>query len=582
MSKTSSTLPTLKLVKEVQKSTSVAQYKIGFYTNLPDPTGDVNESNLDSEALKLDKVEAEYLSLVSETQKMLQDVSVGEYKKHCQACFPDCPLDDTDSVQEMIAKIDLCDNLFTHTFLECTIKAFLKHTPLPGRLESLDKHLEELKGLITLQQLIEKDAVPGERKEAFKVILHLTKEWLSKTVKDLEKLVREIFKGGASTSFFNVCVAAGPLVSVYFSPQNIDTKSWLQLANEKETTDFMSQVGVSGVQFGEEVVTIKRKGGAFSFEKSLIKAVENNDKRVLSFVLELNTSPDVMDQDDWSALMTGSFLGHTAVVDLLLRAGANPDLHSSDEEPPLIIACKNDRSEIASLLLKAGANPNVQDKDGLSALFVAVSRRNTEIANMLLSNASVNPNLKDDFGETALHMASQTGNSEAVILLLEANADLNLKSYSGVTPLFEASESGYPEVVRILLESYADPDSQMDGGVTALIIASQKGYAQVVSLLLKANANPNHQSDIGVTAIYMASQNGHVEVVTILLEANASVDLQRKNGTTALYMASESGHFKIVDILLKKNAKPNIQGTDGSTALSWQARMVTRILLVVY
>ena len=206
-----------------------------------------------------------------------------------------------------------------------------------------------------------------------------------------------------------------------FSPQSDISSLLLHKAKEEETSYFMLQVGINGLEIEGEVVTIKQRRRIYSFQEALIRAVENNDKRVLSFLLELNTSPDTTDEDNWTALMVGSSLENTAAVELLLRAGANPNLHSSDDkESPLILACKNDHAEIAHLLVNAGANPNAQVKNGMSALFVAVSKKNSEVAKMLLSNASVNINLKDDFGETVLHVASKAGNTEAVILLLTA------------------------------------------------------------------------------------------------------------------------------------------------------------------
>ena len=514
----------------------------------------------------LEQAQIDFKLLNSEAREMLEDVAINELKQYFQARFIDSPFDNLDSVEELFAEIEPihADNLFMYPLLDGIISTFLKHTPLLDRLKTLGQCLDKLKSSITLQQLIEQEMVPSIVKNGeniCKVTFDLEEEWLGKTVEDLERLFKEMEASAVS----NFHIASGPIATV-FLPSQSKARSLIDFASEEETSHFMSQVGISKLQVGEKVITIEHDDSTFSFQNSLVEAVENENLQVTSFLLELKTFPDAVDDDNWTVLMTASFHGLTAIVDKLLKAGANPNLHSIDGDPPLIIAIDNNRPEIVSLLLTAGANPDLQVKtSGKSPLATAISKRNSKITAMLLKVA--NPNIQNYIGETALHVASQIGDTVATTMLLNANANPNSIDSDGLTPLIEASEGGHIEVVSGLLEAQANPNLQQKDGVTAIIIASQKGFSQIFNLLLKAGANPNHQTDIGVTALYLASQNGHFEVVKLLVEAGVKVNVQRKNGTTALYQASEGGHLEIVQFLLERNADPNIQGVDGSTAL---------------
>ena len=123
----------------------------------------------------------------------------------------------------------------------------------------------------------------------------------------------------------------------------------------------------------------------FSFESSLVLAVRNNDITLLTFLLNIRTSPDGTDGDGWTALMRGSFNGRDKAVNLLVNAKANP-------------------------------NPNIQRRDGVTALYLAAQNGHSEVVDILL-RVKANLNLPADNGTTPLDIARQNGHSNVVSAL---------------------------------------------------------------------------------------------------------------------------------------------------------------------
>ena len=129
---------------------------------------------------------------------------------------------------------------------------------------------------------------------------------------------------------------------------------------------FMLQVGVCELMIGDKVGSSTQSDTLnFSFELSLIKAVQDNNIDVLSFLLDINTSPNAADGKGQTALLWASFYGKSKAVFLLLKANANPNIHSVDGVTPLYIASQKGHADIVSLLLKANADPTLHKADGI-------------------------------------------------------------------------------------------------------------------------------------------------------------------------------------------------------------------------
>ena len=70
-----------------------------------------------------------------------------------------------------------------------------------------------------------------------------------------------------------------------------------------------------------------------------------NDINLLTFLFQINTSPDATDSSGWSALMYASFYGYHRAVSILLQKNANPDFHKTKNDvTPLLMAAQNSHS----------------------------------------------------------------------------------------------------------------------------------------------------------------------------------------------------------------------------------------------
>ena len=200
-------------------------------------------------------------------------------------------------------------------------------------------------------EIIENAQKSKEGTGACTVTLRLVGGWLTKTMEDLDKLLKEIFQDKNSI-LAHLTIVRGSVIVSYLAPQS-EIDSLLKLAQAK--LSFVAQVGVCDLLVGHTVViNTQNERTNFSFESSLIKAVKNNDINLLTFLLHISTSPDATDRNGWTALMYGSYYGHhRAAVSLsLLHANADPNLQRDDGATPLLIAAQNGHSDTVSILIQ--------------------------------------------------------------------------------------------------------------------------------------------------------------------------------------------------------------------------------------
>ena len=311
-----------------------------------------------------------------------------------------------------------------YTLLEKIVKFLLERDhSVVSKLNDYIRELEEFKSSITLKQFMESIETAQqpltETPRMCSVTLKLVGGWLEKTIDDLEKLLKVLFQ--KKTSVLSLLrISPGSVIITYLIPLS-EVDGLIMVAQEH--VPFVLQVGVCELMIGDTVVTSTQSDiSDFSFESSLIKAVQDNSITVLRFLLDINTSPNAADDRECTALMWGSKLA---------------------------------REEAVILLLKANANPNLQTDIGLTALHAASSNGHSDIVSMLLK-ANADPNIQTDIGLTPLHAASSNGHSVVVIMLLKANADPNLQTDTGAKPLYAARDSGQSNVLSMLLEANAN------------------------------------------------------------------------------------------------------------------------------
>ena len=451
-------------------------------------------------------------------------------------------------VEELFDQLEPLDYL-NYTMLEKMVKYFIKQDQVViAELNDYIQDLEKFKLSTSVQEFMESIETAQrplsalESSATITVVIRLVGGWLTKTMNDLDKLLKALFEDKSSV-LSHVKIVQGSVIITYLAPQTEATSLIMIAAAE---ISFMVQVGVCELQVGDTVVTsTKNKTSDFIFESSLLQAVKANDIDVLSFLLDINTSPDAADGSKQTALQWGSHIGNSKAVSVLLKANANPNIprHTCNGATPLHVASHRGHCNIVGMLLTAKANPNLQT----------------------------------DNGSTPLYFASQEGHSDIVGLLLEAKANPNICRHNGGTPLLAASYFGYSNIVSLLLNANANHSIQ-NNRVTPLYVASQEGHTDVVTLLLKAKADPNHLNGGAGTPLHIASRYGHSDIVRLLLKANSDFNLQADNGATPLHVASYHGNSDIISILLTASANPNSQSKHGVTPLYVQCSKPGRTL----
>ena len=515
---------------------------------------------------KIEHLRDIYYKLVTETESDLEKANLSSkvIKRFSQIHVGDeitCA-----TIEELIDQLKPFFFL-DYALLEKIIKVLLKQEQsVVSKLDDYIRQLEQFKNSTTVQQFIENiETVQNSSPQTCTITLQLVGGWLPKTISDLEKLLKEIFHDKAAVltrlKIIRKCVLVTYLV------KHSETISLIKAAQAK--ISFMMKVGVCVLQVGDTVVTsTQSETSDFSFESSLIRSVKDNDIDVLSFLLDINTSPDATDVKGRTGLLWASHLGQTKSADLLLKANANSNLCWDNDVTPLFMASQNGHSDFVSFLLKANADPNLCMNDGVTPLFIASEKGHSDIVNFLLKH-NADPNLCRDDGVTPLFLASQSGHSDIVNFLLKDNADPNLCRDNGVTPLFVASQNGHSNIVSFLLKADVDPNHCRDDGVTPLFMASQNGHSDIVNFLLNANANPNLHRDDGATPLVMASKYGHFDVAILLLTASANPNHQTNEGATPLMVSCLNRHPRIVELLLTNGADPNLRDSNNSTALTF-------------
>ena len=517
----------------------------------------------DQVAQDLDNLKAKYFQLVTNAESALEAAKPSAHIiKRFSQMYMKCQVVTT--VEELFDCLgQLC--FLDYALLESVINLLLeKSLSVVADLNDYVQQLSAFKKSTTLSEFMESiekvySSLTANEASVCTIKIRLVGGWLEKTMEDLDRLLEEIFQDKASI-LNNLKIVRGSVIVKYLAPQ-FETASLIKLAGTLDLWILLN-MGVCKVFVGRTAV-VRNESKFCSFEQSLINAVNYNKIKLLKFLIDIKTDPNAS-QDEWLALMYGSYNGQDEAVKLLLKANANPNFYG-DSVTPLYLAAQQGHLHVISALLEAKADPCLC-RNGFSPLFIAAYKGHTAIVDVLLQ-VNVNPNIQYVDGSTPLFVAAQNGCFDTVKVLLLANANPNLTNFLKISPIFTASQFGHTHIVKLLLNAKADPNQQREDGATPLYIAAFMGYAAIVGALLHFNSNPNIKTvRSGTTPIYMAAQNGRSDIVYMLLIANANPNILSDDGTTPLFIASQFGYTGTVNILLHGNANPNFQ-KDGITPI---------------
>ena len=274
-------------------------------------------------AREIENIRDKYFELVKKTESAVDSVkpSSRDLKRFSKFHMTN----HVTSVEELFDHLD--PYFLDYALLEKIVRFLLgRDHSMVSELDDYVRLLEEFKKSHTLKQFMEsietaqQSLTTKEAPRICTVILKMVGGWLEKTISDLDKLLKVLFQDKTSV-LSHLRISPGSVIITHLTPLSV-VDDLIMIAQEH--VPFMLQVGVCELMIGDTVVTSTQSDTSdFS---SLIKAVQDNNIDVLSFLLDINTSPDVADDNNQTALLFGSFYGKSKAITLLLKANANPNL----------------------------------------------------------------------------------------------------------------------------------------------------------------------------------------------------------------------------------------------------------------
>ena len=278
---------------------------------------------------------------------------------------------------------------------------------------------------------------------------------------------------------------------------------------------------------------------------SLMIAIENEDTKMVKFLLDHKPNLEIEDYNGWTALMR-------AVYDY---DDCNCCEYYHDYEDPI---------NIVRLLLEHGAHVNkVHTIDGYTPLMLAAAGGSIRLVELLLDHGA-DVHAADSFGCTALFYVEDDNLDDdklgIVELLIKHGADVNVKGGVGfkITPLINALwNDDAIEIVQLLLDHGADVHVADSFGCTALFYAvnyaSDEEDLEKVKLLVQYGADVNVKCNKDLKTPLMCTDE--IEIVKFLLDHGADVHAKDRFGKTALQEARENNSLDIVQLLLAYGAQ---------------------------
>ncbi|MBT3202177.1 MAG: hypothetical protein HN350_19920 [Phycisphaerales bacterium] len=178
----------------------------------------------------------------------------------------------------------------------------------------------------------------------------------------------------------------------------------------RETAEYLVERGARSNQIPWMLVT-----------EALVDAVEDNDKKMMVFLLSLPTS-------------------------------VNIDAPNKGGVTPLLAAVNEKKYETADFLLRNGAYIDAVC-DGATVLHFMVMRQAPERVRRLLQHGASTSMSERSSGDTPLHTAVAAVSEDSITiikLLLGAGSDPHIKNKKGSTPLDKAKRLGAKEIVDLL------------------------------------------------------------------------------------------------------------------------------------
>jgi ankyrin repeat protein len=225
--------------------------------------------------------------------------------------------------------------------------------------------------------------------------------------------------------------------------------------------------GAYCLSFRQEAARAKLKslGVEFTPQAFVESAGDKRRSSIVRTFLDAGMDPNVRGKSGLTALMSASFDGNIAALDMLLKQGARIGLTDDEGRAALHWAARGPFGlECVVALLDHGADPNIATPEGT-----------TPIMESALVAFAVD--LAPEFGITSV---------KTVRVLLDRGADLNAKTKHGVTVLIRAAIGGNPATVKLLLDHGADVKARDSNGNSARDYAVLLHHQEIARMIAEA------------------------------------------------------------------------------------------------
>ena len=215
-----------------------------------------------------------------------------------------------------------------------------------------------------------------------------------------------------------------------------------------------------------------------------MEAARSGNLHLLEILLfQCKVDINLIDKNNWTALIWATSTNITSVAEWLLQNGADVNLVNSVGSSALLFATMNGNWNLTQYLVWYGADVNVVNKFGSAPLLYAAKRGDLQSVMFLVNNLA-DLEITDSDNTSALIWAVRSGDLATVEFLFNQNrAWRNHQDKNGRTALIHAAALGLPDIVNWLLEANVDANVSDTEGKSALDYALDNGHAQVVAHL---------------------------------------------------------------------------------------------------